>query len=276
MSAPVRLVLFGVLAALVFAGSAALGAAVGPAPSPPSDSHNDHEESAMADYRIDAATKVVEPEHDQMLQFRVVDPRGDAVTQFDVQHERPMHLIVVSNDLTQYAHLHPNVSNDGEWTVDLPKLASGDYRVIADTVPSGGPDLNLPFALSVSGSATDRAVPEPADVVHVDGLDVELDLTPNEHGLGAALTVQRAGKVVDPDPYLGARGHLVAISAGDLRYLHVHPDDEDATRPVSFNIAEPKEGRYRLFFDFSVGGTVRTAAFTVDIEDTDTAHGAHP
>ena len=31
-------------------------------------------------------------------------------------------------------------------------------------------------------------------------------------------------------------------------------------------IAEPAAGRYRLFFDFSVDGQVRTAAFTVDID----------
>ena len=40
--------------------------------------------------------------------------------------------------------------------------------------------------------------------------------------------------------------------------------------PVSFAIAEPTPGRYRLFFDFSVDGQVHTAAFTVDIA-TDTA-----
>lgn len=276
MSTSVRLVLFGVVAALVFFGGAALGAAVGPSPSETSSRHTDHKETTMSDYRIDGETKVVEPGGNQTLQFRIIDAQGEPVTRFDAQHEREMHLIVVSNDLTQYAHLHPQRDREGQWSVELPQLASGEYRVIADTVPTDGPDLNLAFDLLVSGPATDRALPAPADVVEVDGLDVELDLTPNEHGLGAALTVRSDGTVVDPDPYLGARGHLVAISAGDLRYLHVHPVDENATRPVSFNIAEPKAGRYRLFFDFSVDGTVRTAAFTVDVNDTNTSHGGHP
>ena len=56
----------------------------------------------------------------------------------------------------------------------------------------------------------------------------------------------------------------MAIDATDLGYLHVHPTDGDG--PVSFGIAEPAPGRYRLFFDFSVDGQVRTAAFTVDID----------
>jgi hypothetical protein len=275
VNAPVRLALFGIVAAVVFSGGAALGAAAGPAPTNEPNGHNDHEEPAMTDYRIDAATTTLEPEAEQTLQFRIVDGRGEPVTRFDVQHERPMHLIVVSNDLTQYAHVHPSLGDGGQWTVELPPLPSGAYRAIADTMPSGGADLNLPLDLVVDGPAAVRAIPEPAAVAEVGGLEVELDLEPNEHGLGAALTVRRDGKVVDPDPYLGARGHLVAISAGDLRYLHVHPDDETATRPVSFNIAEPKAGRYRLFFDFSVDGKVRTAAFTVDVKEVALSHGAH-
>jgi hypothetical protein len=78
--------------------------------------------------------------------------------------------------------------------------------------------------------------------------------------------VRRAGGAVAPDPYLGARGHLVAIAVDDLGYLHVHPtegatgDDE-----VRFVMTDPAPGRYRVFFDFSVDDRVRTAAFTVDL-----------
>ena len=35
--------------------------------------------------------------------------------------------------------------------------------------------------------------------------------------------VQRDGKPVDVEPYLGADGHLVALREGDLAFLHVHP-----------------------------------------------------
>jgi hypothetical protein len=173
-----------------------------------------------------------------------------------------MHLIVISNDLTDYAHLHPQLADDGTWNVELPALVPGGYRVIADTVPSGGPDLALTVDLVVPGSAAGRPLPEPSDSATVDGLDVSLDLVASPHGPTAELVVRRDGTVVEPDPYLGARGHLVAIDADDLAYLHVHPADGDG--PVSFAIAEPAPGRYRLFFDFSVDGQVHTAAFTVD------------
>jgi hypothetical protein len=153
---------------------------------------------------------------------------------------------------------------DGTWTVDLPALSPGGYRVIADTVPSDGPDLALTVDLVVPGVAIGRPLPDPTDTVVVDDLTVELDLRSAADSITAELTVRRDGAAVDLDPYLGARGHLVAIGADDLGYLHVHPTDGDG--PVSFAVARPTPGRSALFFDFSVDGQVRTAAFTVDVE----------
>ncbi len=282
MTAPARLAAFGLAAVVALGGGAALGAAAGPAPTPTPNLHSDHEESPMssttltpthaghggppasaADYRIDAPTTVVTAGRPEQFTFRVLDPAGVTVTGFEDRHDRPMHLIVVSNDLGDYAHLHPQLA-DGTWSVELPALEPGGYRVIADTVPTDGPDLVLTVDLVVPGTATGRTLPDPADTTIVDDLSVTLDLTPTTAGLTAALSVRRDGALVEPDPYLGARGHLVAIDATDLGYLHVHPTDGDG--PVSFGIAEPAPGRYRLFFDFSVDGQVRTAAFTVDID----------
>lgn len=285
MTAPTRLAAFGLAATIALGGGAALGAAAGPAPEPATTLHSDHEESPMssttlaptihtghgdqpaaaADYRIDADSTVIQAGSPQPFTFEVLDPTGAAVTGFEDRHEWPMHLIVISNDLTDYAHLHPQLADDGTWSVPLPALDPGGYRVIADTVPAGGPDLVLTVDLIVPGSATGRPLPVPSDTATVDGLDVSLDLVASSGGLTAELTVRRDGTVVEPDPYLGARGHLVAIDADDLAYLHVHPTDGDDDGPVSFAIAEPSPGRYRLFFDFSVDGQVHTAAFTVDI-----------
>jgi hypothetical protein len=230
---------------------------------------HDGQIAAGGDYRIDVDSAVVEPGAPQPFTFRVLDSTGAAVTEFEDRHERVMHLIVISNDLTDYAHLHPQLADDGTWAVTLPALVPGGDRVVADTVPASGPDLALTVDLIGPGSATARPLPEPSDTAAVAGLDVTLDLVSSPHGPTAELTVRRDGAVVEPDPYLGARGHLVAIDVDDLAYLHVHPTDGDG--PVSFAIAEPTPGRYRLFFDFSVDGQVHTAAFTVDVAtDTNT------
>ena len=74
------------------------------------------------------------------------------------------------------------------------------------------------------------------------------------------LSVTRDGEpVTDLEPYLGAYGHLVALRAGDLAYLHVHPEgapDDGVTEPgpdVVFFAEVPSAGRYHLYLDFKHG-----------------------
>ena len=87
-----------------------------------------------------------------------------------------------------------------------------------------------------------------------------------------AFTVTRGGRAVtDLQPYLGAFGHLVSLRSGDLAYLHVHPvaeahGHERGGPTVRFATEFPTAGTYRLFLDFRVDGTVRTAAFTVSVD----------
>jgi hypothetical protein len=78
-------------------------------------------------------------------------------------------------------------------------------------------------------------------------------------------TVTRAGRpVTDLQPYLEARGHLVALRAGDLAYLHVHPMESRERGRIAFAAHYPSAGRYRLFLQFKAAGRVHTAALTQD------------
>lgn len=290
-NAPTRFGMFAVAAVVALAAGYALGEAVGPIDSPPPPAHGAEEAdvttraktsseptraahdshartSPVGGYRIVAAPMSATAGVSQTLRFQVIDPSGSVVTDFAVRHGKRMHLVVVSSDVTRYAHLHPALGADGIWSVELPPLDPGGYRAFADFVPAGRPDQVSAFDLVVAGVATAQPVLEPAGAVAVEGLDIRLDVTSGGNALQAVLTVERDGAVVTPEPYLGARGHLVAIRVSDLSYLHVHPDDQ-GTGPVGFSIAGATEGRYRLFFDFSVDGVVRTAAFTVDIEGID-------
>lgn len=207
------------------------------------------------------------------IRFRVLDPDGAPVVETEILHERPLHLIVVGRDLVGYGHVHPEVAADGTWSVARPDLAPGSYRVVADLQPVGGPELVLAADLTVPGPVAPVAVPEPAPTATVDDLAVTLDGTPAVGDVDLAFTVTRDGETVEPEPYLGARGHLVAFRADDLAYLHVHPHDGDAG-PVEFTASFATPGTYRLFLDLQVDGEVHTAAFTVEVpgdaEATDT------
>jgi hypothetical protein len=203
------------------------------------------------------------------LAFRIEDGRGETVRDFDTEHARRMHVIVVRSDLSGFQHIHPRQASGGDWTVPLTLREPGTYRVFAD-FSTRGESATLSAHIDVPGDPNPRVVPHPSDTATVDGYEVTL----SEHDGDARFTVRRGGRVVDDiAPYLGARGHLVALRQGDLKYLHVHPkDDATAGRDISFGIEYPAKGTYRLFLQFKHGGEVHTAAFTRQGGGTD-GHG---
>ncbi|WP_437051646.1 hypothetical protein [Streptomyces sp. enrichment culture] len=224
-------------------------------------------------YTLDLRTPRVTAGQRTDLRFTVRDGDGRAVTEYRREHDKELHLIVASRDLLTYRHLHPTRAADGTWSipVDLPR--AGGYRVFADFTPAakGAENLTLGADLAASGAYRPGDLPPAGDTARVDGYEVELtgDLRPGRAS-GLSLRVTRDGKpVTDLQPYLGAYGHLVALRAGDLAYLHVHPhgapgDGRTAPGPeVSFTATAPSVGTYRLFLDFRHDGVVRTAEFTV-------------
>ena len=73
--------------------------------------------------------------------------------------------------------------------------------------------------------------------------------------------ISRGGRTIRTQPYLGARGHLVALREGDLAFLHVHPAEG-----LGFMATFPSAGRYRLFLQFKHDGRVQTVAFTQEVK----------
>jgi hypothetical protein len=200
--------------------------------------------------------------------FRIVGAHGAPVRDFALEHGKRLHLIVVRRDLTGYQHLHPTMAPDGTWTVPLRLAAPGSYRVFADFTPAGGEKTTLGTDVLVDGDARYAALPAPAAHATGDGYDVAIGGTPAAGRMGTlTFTVTRGGKpVTDLQPYLQARGHLVALRAGDLAYLHVHPEDEATPGDrISFMTELPTAGRYRLFLQFKHEGRIHTVAFTQEV-----------
>jgi hypothetical protein len=202
--------------------------------------------------------------------FTITGPDGVPVTAYDVEHEKRLHLIAVRRDLTGFQHVHPVLADDGRWSTAL-DLTAGQWRVFADFAPTGAQPLTLGADLAVGGRYLPVGTQPDSRVAEVDGYTVTLDgdlATGGDARL--TLSVTRDGRPVTRlQPYLGAYGHLVALRAGDLAYLHVHPDGSpgDGHTPagpdVVFHAAVPSAGTYHLFLDFKHRGEVRTAAFTV-------------
>ncbi|WP_280438853.1 hypothetical protein [Nocardia cyriacigeorgica] len=207
---------------------------------------------------------------DAKLRFRILDETGAPVTRYVRSHDKDLHLIVVRRDMAAFQHVHPELDANGTWSVPLNLSRAGDYRVYADFTPEGGQALTLGADLRVAGQYDVQPLPAPATSTTVGDYTVTLDgaITPGQASK-VTLSVSRGGQpVTDLQPYLGAYGHLVALRASDLAYLHVHPEGEPgdgvtAAGPgVTFYVTAPTAGDYRLFLDFQHEGVVRTAEFT--------------
>jgi hypothetical protein len=199
------------------------------------------------------------------LRFSIVGADGQPARDFEVEHEKRMHFIVVRRDGQGFQHLHPELGDDGVWHVELTLPAAGSYRVFAD-FKHDDEAQTLAADLAVDGEADYAPLPAPATSADTgDGYDVRLDAGSVRAGRETELrfTVTRGGEPVETEPYLGAGGHLVALREGDLAYLHVHP--EGPGEAVSFMTEFPSEGRYRLYLQFKHEGRVHTAEFTQEV-----------
>lgn len=279
MRTSLKLAAFGGGLVLAFGAALGVGAAVGsPVTSNGSEDHA-HETAgsvsasglglkvADSGYRLQLATTETTAGK-QDLRFTVVTADGPLIT-YERSHDEDLHLIVVRRDLTGFQHVHPTLGSNGTWSSPV-DLTAGTWRVFTDFVPGSGEaegtTITLGADLHVGGTFTPVALPEPSTTARVDGYVVTLTgrLVAGEES-ALTLTFSKAGQpLTDLQPYLAAYGHLVALRAGDLAYLHAHPLDDTAAGPtIVFSTTVPSTGTYRLFLDFRHGDTVRTAELTV-------------
>ena len=271
-SVPRQLATFAAVLAVLFAAGALAGQLIDPDARGEGDhgaepAHGEPEVHGLAVADRGLRLDVVNPElrrgRPGTVAFRIVGADSDAITDFDVTHEKRMHLILVRRDLTGFQHLHPEMAADGTWSTRVTLPEAGSYRLFAD-FSHDGDATTLATDLRVDGAADLRALPAPQPTAVSDGgYDVRLDsggvTAGEETELRFAIT--RDGEPVDTEPYLGAGGHLVALREGDLAFLHVHPKDDG----VAFGATFPSAGRYRLFLQFQHEGRVQTVAFTQEV-----------
>jgi hypothetical protein len=217
------------------------------------------------------------PANDKLhIEIRASDPKtGAAVRQFQVIHERPLHLFIVSQDLQYFAHEHPELGPDGVFrhSTLLPK--PGAYKLLADFMPEGGTPQLISRVITTAGyqrSLTAAIVKPPTDLApkHGENVEVELLLDPAEPLAGKkTMLFFKLKPASGLEPYLGAWGHMLAASNDLIDTIHTHPiyvtDPEPGEKQVQFNLFFPREAIYRVWVQFQREGKVNTVAFTIPV-----------
>ncbi|QII04167.1 hypothetical protein BH93_01180 [Rhodococcoides fascians A25f] len=282
LDAPTKLVGFFVGIAFLFLAALFVGDTIGPAaPATAAASHTGHDEhneetsipaglqATQDGYTLELDRSVVESGPDVPVAFTITGPDGAALTDYDVMHTEELHLIVVRRDLTDFQHVHPTRDASGRWSTALDLTTPGPHRLFADFTPAGGENITLGAELTVPGDYRPQPLSPPNVTSSVDGYTVTLAgaVTAGTNSTVLLAIEQDGHEVTDLEPYLGAYGHLVALRADDLAYLHVHPEDGPPGPTVDFTVDAPTAGTYALYLDFQHGGVVHTAEFTIEVRE---------
>jgi hypothetical protein len=257
----------------------------------------------VRDYRLDFQTvpAVVRPGQRATLKFGVFHPgSGELIKKFELVHERPYHLFVISQDMEHFEHIHPAQQPDGTWSIDVTLPKAGYYKVLSDFMPGGGSVQFIARPLVTAGYAGDivadsaRLVPDTSLTKTVDDLTATLTYDPPTFIAGLYghlnfhLTDTATGRPIsDLQTYLGAFGHTLIMSEDMVDYVHSHPLDiiaegDDDNPPqfvippgadleklrggpdVTFDGLVPRPGRYRAWTQFRRNDKLYTFAFTFE------------
>ena len=94
-----------------------------------------HQSEAIAHFSV--ASKQYLPNEDASVTILIQNKWNKPIDKFDIMHEKLLHLIVVSKDLTYFDHLHPEYVGGGRFEIKTKFPAGGHYQLIADFTPQG-------------------------------------------------------------------------------------------------------------------------------------------
>jgi hypothetical protein len=219
------------------------------------------------------SAEIPQSNQDTTIKIDLQDKQGKAIEKYDINHEKQMHLIVVSKDLSYFNHIHPEYKGNGEFIVTTQFPAGGEYKIIADFIPTGMGNMTKTQWVTVQGDAPKPIVIEPDTNLTkvVDGKEISLSFDHIMSGMDLNMTFNiKDAKTKEPinnlQPYLGAVGHVVILSADTEMYLHVHPTDEKATGPdAKFMTSFSKSGIYKIWGQFQQNDKVFVVPFVVKV-----------
>lgn len=219
---------------------------------------------------IASEPEVVQAGQQVQVTLKLTDAYGAPVTEFEIVHEKKLHLIIIREGLDKFTHAHPEPGPDGTMVTALTFPEGGTYYFYADFTPRDGTGVTLIAELRVEGEAS----PAPALEPYVPGLvqtdemlaNVGIEAGQGMHRVSFALMDLNEAPVTDLEPYLGAMGHFPVVSADGRQYVHAHPANGAETSEVVFEVQFPGPGMYKGWGEFKRGGTVMVVPVVMQID----------
>jgi hypothetical protein len=157
---------------------------------------------------------------------------GAALRNFNDDMTKKQHMIVVSDDLRYFRHVHPLLHPDGTFTIDYYFPRSGLYHIYMDGIPHawGRQVFRFDVPIGAGARALPRTVHAQPNSVAIGPYRVTIDQTNLPVDQVSLLTVhvtKGGADATDLHPYLGTNAHGIIIGLRDLSYVHVHAMSKD-------------------------------------------------
>ncbi|WP_169087607.1 hypothetical protein [Paenibacillus sp. PL91] len=209
-----------------------------------------------------------------LLSLTVMNGKGAGINDFEMSNEKLLHLIVVSEDLQQFQHVHPVYNGAGMFELPITFPAGGRYKLYADFLPKGMNELTRMGEVEVRGEAAAPTVLKASEVLaaHAGGMKVELAfperLAPQTQlSMTYTFTDEKTGEPIeDLELYLGAVGHVVAIDETMGQIIHIHPLNWASSGPQAvFGVSFPASGLYKIWGQFQRDGQTLIVPFVIQV-----------
>ncbi|MSP57204.1 MAG: hypothetical protein EXR69_16655 [Myxococcales bacterium] len=211
---------------------------------------------------------------------QVVDQDGCAVGNLQQNHDRFVHSIFVSSDLSSFTHTHQEdfveVTSDNlrtaTFSFPLTLPLSGRYFTMFDYAAKDQ-WLQTDDDLTVTGEPAQAASPDlvPNTTATADGMTATIVWTAPaiatyEAGWEVALTLADGTAIDDVTPWLGADAHCVVVDAATTWGSHTHawfpdmggmtptmdmPHLYDGSAPIPFVFTFPAAGTYKMWIQYT-------------------------
>ncbi len=231
--------------------------------------------------------------------------RSRANDDFIADHGRLIHLYAIRQpEMDAVFHLHPAFDGKGEFSMALPAMPPGEYRLYGDVVHANGFPETLVTAMTVPAgmrggalAADDaEALPPPvgrgqpsASYTLPDGYRMVWErpaklTTGTAYAFHFSLVGPDGKPATEMQPYLGMAGHAAFVKTDGTVFAHTHPagsaamasmmlanggmamgDDAPVTNAVDFPYGFPTPGRYRILVQMKHGTVVETGVFDTDV-----------
>lgn len=230
--------------------------------------------------KMEATPFAPKPNEKVKFRFSIFNPKtGAAEKDFALLHEKLFHLFIVSQDLSQFQHIHPAFNADGSFSIETVLPQAGRYKIYCDFYPVDGSPQVLQQNISTAGYKEDlfgaKPIINPEEIftkvvegekikkenaenlgvvlsalkpTPANNMKVELVIEPEQIIAGKQTTLKyhlfdaKTGEPIkDLSPYLGAWGHTLILSEDQTDYVHSHPTE---LPPSVLDLEEVDESKF--------------------------------